>query len=161
MHPSILKFIGVLLLGISLTGTSQHATAAQEATTVSPEIILSGPDEDDENASPYAMADLITVAGNAPVRVLRRDVGAPAVVSFAVNNALLMDLLGALARALDDGTDQTSAGNVIAEDEAALLISVTLTVETLSVDAAIDQVAIASNCNIYRSGLQIVIDRCQ
>lgn len=140
------------------------------------EIILSsGPDP----LSPYSNAEILPV-GNTTIMALRTvDTGEP-VYTFTMENENLVQVLRVLATTLLPPVEITSSplnapndsnenSAIFAEpakpmlniqDGAAYVQEVTFSVSEADINAALDQAAIASNCNIYIEGLIITVDRC-
>ena len=138
------------------------------------EVILSnGPDP----LSPYSNADIMVV-GNTTIMALREvDTGDP-VYTFTLQNENLVQVLRVLASSLlppgeitasplnsgndsDENTAPPAKPMLNIQDGAAYVQEISFSVSEADINEALDQAAIASNCNIYIEGLIITVDRCE
>lgn len=117
--------------------------------------------EDDSFANE---AEILPVPGGGTVTAIFREPGKHPLYSFSFDNVGLADLVGTLTQTLyppDDSTMRRSHGEgLVIQDESAGAREFSISVENQALADVIDQIAIASGCNIFLERRTLVIDRC-
>jgi hypothetical protein len=164
---SLLVPLRLLAVSVIFSFTCSGLLAAQEV------ILSNGPGP----ISPYSNADIMAV-GNTTIMALREvDTGEP-VYTFTLQNENLVQVLRVLATSLlppgeitasplnpgndsDENSTPPAKPTLNIQDGAAYVQEISFSVSEADINEALDQAAIASNCNIYIEGLIITVDRCE
>ena len=138
-----------------LTLTAKTVLAQQDYT-----ILLSHDD-----ASVPNEAEVLPIPGDGTLVAIRYEAGGPANYSITVENISLIAVAGTLTQTLypDNNTTLTRShgDGLVVLDSVAHDREVTLNLSRLPLADTMDQLAIASGCNLYLEEEQIIIDRCE
>lgn len=111
--------------------------------------------------------DIIPIDERNTLITLRETDTSDPLYTVSVSDVLLTDLLAALATSLEQRISTTTTtsvpetGSTRLIDELAASIRVSVEVEQANITRTLDQVAIASHCNIYLDDQVIVVDQCR
>jgi hypothetical protein len=155
-----------LLLSALLALLPAVALCAEPEMPGTREIVLSTaaqPDADRNDA--FTAAEILPVPGNGTVFALRANSTEEALYSFSLLAVNLVDLLGTLSQTLYDANDTAAifshGERLTVWDASASDRTIDITVDELTLEAALDLVSVASGCNIFITNRTIVVDRCE
>ncbi len=141
------------------------SAGASAADTQSPAIVILGPETNDAEDI-YRELDMLPIDSLHMLTTLRETDTSEPLYTFSVSDALLADVLKALAATLEqrislpNSPEQPQSGTTRLMDYLANDIRVSAMINMADILAVLDQLAIASRCNIYLDNLTIIVDRC-